>query len=82
VPTTASHPTAHESLDARGLVCPEPLMLARNRLRAMTSGEVLEVTATDPSTVRDFTNLCRFMGHTLLDRQEADGEFRFWIRKA
>ena len=79
---SATHPAATESLDARGLLCPEPLMLVRNRLRAMASGEVLAVVATDPSTVRDFANLCRFMGHTLVDQELADGEFRFWIRKA
>ena len=49
-----------DSLDARGLVCPEPLMLVRNRVRDMHSGAVLYIQATDPSTGRDFTNFCRF----------------------
>ena len=53
------------SLDASGLICPEPLMLVRAELRKMSSGELLEVTATDPSTSRDLNNFCRFMGHTL-----------------
>jgi tRNA 2-thiouridine synthesizing protein A len=57
-------------------------MLVRNRLRGMTSGEVLMVRATDPSTVRDFTNLCRFMGHTLLAHETTEGELQFWIRRA
>lgn len=56
-------------------------MLARNRLRPMARGEVLAITATDPSTVRDFTNLCRFMGHTLVTHEVVAGEYRFWIRK-
>lgn len=72
---------ADESLDARGLVCPEPLMLVRNRVRAMSSGQVLYVQATDPSTGRDFANFCRFMGHTLLAETCEDEVRHYWIRK-
>lgn len=70
-----------DSLDARGLVCPEPLMLVRNRVREMQSGRVLHIQATDPSTGRDFTNFCRFMGHELLHEERLDDVFHFWIRK-
>ena len=70
-----------DSLDARGLLCPEPLMLVRNRVREMHSGSVLYIQATDPSTGRDFTNFCRFMGHELLQETEQDGTYQFWIRK-
>lgn len=69
-------------LDARGLMCPEPLMLARNALRALEPGDVLEILATDPSTVRDFEQLCRFLGHQLLHSGQTDGEFQFRIRRA
>ena len=72
---------ADEFLDAAGLVCPEPLMLVRNRVRAMHSGEVLHVQATDPSTGRDFTNFCRFMGHTLLGEAREGDLLHYWIRK-
>ena len=70
-----------DSLDARGLVCPEPLMLVRNRVREMHSGAVLHIQATDPSTGRDFTNFCRFMGHELLHDEQREDVFHFWIRK-
>lgn len=79
---SADHtPNATAELDARGLLCPEPLMLARNRLRAMNAGEVLYIRATDPSTVRDFTNLCRFLGHEMSASRVVDGEYQFWIRR-
>ena len=35
-------------LDARGLRCPEPLMLVRNKIRELPDGNVLQVLATDP----------------------------------
>lgn len=70
-------------LDAEGLLCPEPLMLARNALREMSSGEVLYVRATDPSTHRDFQNLCRFMGHELLQAEvDTPSKLEYWIQRA
>jgi tRNA 2-thiouridine synthesizing protein A len=68
-------------LDARGLRCPEPLMLVRNQVREMQSGQVLHVTATDPSTSRDFHNFCRFMGHELVEERQQEDVYEFWIRK-
>ena len=82
---TAPPPEASHHLDATGLLCPEPVMLLHNRVRDMTSGEVLEVSATDPSTQRDVPRFCQFLGHTL-ESQCVEGEgpsavFRYWIRK-
>ena len=76
-----SRPNADADLVARGLVCPEPLMLVRNRVREMASGEILHVQATDPSTGRDFTNFCRFLGHELLNEAHDGDVFEYWIRK-
>ena len=72
--------TDHE-IDTTGLVCPEPLMLVRNRIRGMRTGEVLRVRATDPSTERDLANFCRFMNHEMLDLGRRDHEYYFVIRK-
>lgn len=68
-------------VDARGLRCPEPLMVVRNKMMDMRSGQVIKVTATDPSTSWDFPNFCKFLNHELL-RQETEGdEYFYWIRK-
>lgn len=67
--------------DTRGLSCPEPLMIVRNKIREMKTGERLLVLATDPSTDRDFRNFCRFMGHTLELAEDACGEHKYVIRK-
>ena len=73
----------HHHLDARGLYCPEPVMMLHNRVREMAAGDLLEVLATDPSTTRDIPKFCRFLGHELLHQETlADGrEFRYVIRK-
>jgi tRNA 2-thiouridine synthesizing protein A len=72
---------AETELDTSGLLCPEPLMLLRNKVRAMAKGQVLHVVATDPSTERDFTNFCRFMNHKLLRCWQANGKHHYLIRK-
>lgn len=69
------------TVDTKGLWCPEPLIIVRNKVREMGSGEELFIQATDPSTQRDFTNFCRFMGHELVQASENDGIFEFVIRK-
>lgn len=68
-------------VDTKGLWCPEPLIIVRNKVRTMASGEELHIQATDPSTHRDFTNFCRFMGHELVEATEQDGVHMFVIRK-
>ena len=73
--------TPAEQLDARGLKCPEPLMLVRNLVRTMTAGDCLEVRATDPTTTRDLENFCRFMKHEMISSETEGDEFIYLIRK-
>lgn len=70
-------------LDARGLRCPEPVMMLHQKVRDMAAGELLEVLATDPSTTRDIPKFCRFLGHELVAEQHdaAAGDYRYVIRK-
>ncbi|MDG1123656.1 MAG: sulfurtransferase TusA [Pseudomonadales bacterium] len=75
-----------EALDTSGLVCPEPLMLVRNAVRKLAGSEVLRIIATDPTTERDFQHFCQFMGHSLLNSEQAvdaSGQivFSYWIQK-
>lgn len=68
-------------LDASGLTCPEPVMLLHKAVRGMDAGEILEVTATDPSTQRDIPKFCDFLGHELIMQKAAGDEFVFHLRK-
>tara|TARA_R110002110_G_scaffold16075_2_gene70472 strand:- start:539 stop:772 length:234 start_codon:yes stop_codon:yes gene_type:complete len=68
-------------VDAKGLRCPEPLMVVRNRMMDMTTGQVLLVVATDPSTSRDFPNFCKFLNHELIHQESDEDEYRYWIKK-
>ena len=78
---TESGSTDH-LLDARGLFCPEPVMLLHKKIREISAGEVLVLIATDPSTTRDVPKFCHFLGHELLSSSEDEKTFRYSIRKA
>ncbi len=66
----------HKELDARGLICPLPILKAKKALSDMHSGEVLKVLATDPGSVRDFQAFARQTGNDLIDQQALQGEGR------
>ncbi len=68
-------------LDARGLFCPEPVMLLHNKIRDIEPGQLLRLVATDPSTTRDVPKFCHFLGHELLESLEQEGGFSYLIRK-
>ncbi|WP_282607271.1 sulfurtransferase TusA family protein [Pelagibius sp. Alg239-R121] len=68
-------------LDTKGLKCPLPVLRARKAMKPMAAGEILEVEATDPSSVQDFKAFCETTGDALLETQEADGVYSFRIRK-
>lgn len=50
------------TLDARGLNCPLPILHTRKAMKGMNPGEVLEVTATDPGSVKDMASFCSQTG--------------------
>ena len=68
-------------LDARGLFCPEPIMMLHNAMREASVGEVVRIEATDPSTERDIPKFCEFLGHELLASETQNREFNFWLKK-
>jgi len=46
--------TIDDTLDVTGLMCPMPLVKARQAIMNMEVGQVLEVLATDKGSVKDF----------------------------
>lgn len=73
--------TIDKSLDASGLLCPEPVMMLHKIMREAGTGNLVEVIATDPSTLRDIPKFCLFLGHELVDQKETEQQYVFYIRK-
>lgn len=68
-------------LDTSGLICPEPVMLLHKSVRELAVGKIIEVIATDPATTRDIPKFCHFLGHDLLVNTQAEGQYRYLIKK-
>ena len=69
------------TVDARGLSCPMPIVRTAQAAKPMASGTILEVLATDPGSVKDFTAWCRSTGNTLVEQTVDGAVFRFVIRR-
>lgn len=69
------------ALDTTGLLCPLPVLKARKRLKSLTAGEVLELTADDPASVIDVPHFCDEAGHELVSMDSRDDLHIFVIRK-
>ncbi len=74
-------PKTDTTVDARGLICPEPIMLLHNAVRDAAPGAIIEVIATDPAAPRDIARFCEFLGHVLLDQSIVGEEYFHYVRK-
>lgn len=68
-------------LDTKGLRCPLPVLRTRKAMKPLAPGDVIEIHATDPSSVQDFKAFCETTGDELVSTSEAAGVFIFQIRK-
>jgi tRNA 2-thiouridine synthesizing protein A len=74
--------TYDADLDAKGLLCPVPVLKARKRLQALASGQVLRMEADDPAAVIDVPHFCSEAGHTLVGTEDTPDAQVYFIRKA
>ena len=70
------------TVDARGQSCPGPLVALHKALKDVRRGDLLELLATDPGSKSDVPSWSRLSGHELVESGEADGVYRYVIRKA
>lgn len=68
-------------LDVKGLSCPLPIVKTAQSLRQMTAGELIEVHATDPGSLKDFVAWSKTTGNQIVEQTQDGGVFRFVLRK-
>jgi tRNA 2-thiouridine synthesizing protein A len=69
------------TVDARGLSCPLPIVKTALAIRTLTSGQLIEVLATDPGSTKDFTAWSKTTGHELVESSVDGKVFRYVVRK-
>jgi len=70
-----------KEVDTCGLNCPLPILKAKKALTDMTSGQVLQVRATDTGAVRDFEAFARQTGNELVSSTTEGDQFIFQLRR-
>ena len=68
-------------LDVKGLQCPMPIVKTAKAMKELVSGDLIEVLATDPGSVKDFAAWSKATGNVLVESSAIDGVFRFVLRK-
>jgi tRNA 2-thiouridine synthesizing protein A len=68
-------------LDLTGLKCPLPALKTRKALKAIASGDFLEVHCTDPLSVIDIPNLIRETGDKVEISERGETRIVFLIEK-
>ncbi|MDP8944012.1 MAG: sulfurtransferase TusA family protein [Actinomycetota bacterium] len=69
------------TLDARGLACPLPLVLAKRRLAELDAGATLVVLATDPEAPIDLAAWAAVEGHHFAQRPGGEDWLELELRK-
>ena len=59
-----------EVVDARGLLCPLPVVRTQDRVRELEHGTPLKILATDPGALEDIPAWCRIHGHRVCSVNE------------
>jgi tRNA 2-thiouridine synthesizing protein A len=68
-------------VDASGLSCPLPILKAAQGIKTLESGQLMEVVATDPGSVKDFDAWSKATGNALVEQDSEGGKFRFVLRR-
>ena len=70
-----------QTIDARGLSCPMPIVKTAQAVKAIPSGAVVELLATDVGSIKDIAAWCRATGNELIEQTSDGGVYRFVIRR-
>lgn len=74
--------TPNQTLDAKNMSCPMPVLKTKKVMKGMEVGQILEIIATDPGSMKDMASYCRTTGQELISSEESsDKTFRFLIKK-
>ena len=68
-------------IDAKGLICPEPIMLLHRAIHEASSGDVIELVATDPTAEKDVEKFCEYLNHEFISIDVSAEILKFKVKK-
>ena len=70
-----------QTVDARGLSCPLPIVRTAQAAKTLPSGAVIELIATDAGSIKDVAAWCKATGNELIDQSSDGAVYHFVIRR-
>lgn len=70
------------SLDCKGLACPMPIVKTKKAMEGLTSGQVIEVQATDKGSTVDIQSWASKVGHQYIGTKHEGDLLMHYVRKA
>jgi tRNA 2-thiouridine synthesizing protein A len=70
-----------QTLDAKGLSCPLPILKTKKAVEALAKDQILKVVTTDPGSKNDMASWAKRTGNEILKVEEGSGSFTFYIKK-
>jgi tRNA 2-thiouridine synthesizing protein A len=71
-----------KTVDAKGQVCPMPIVTLAKGFKDLAPGQILALLATDPGARKDVTAWAEKTGNILLEMGEESGVMTFYLKKA
>ncbi|MCX8048255.1 MAG: sulfurtransferase TusA family protein [Methylohalobius sp.] len=62
-------------IDARGLLCPLPVIRLQEATKRLAAGTEVELIGTDPGVLYDVPAWCRVHGHPVLQTWQDNGQY-------
>jgi TusA-related sulfurtransferase len=75
-------PTPDQTLDAKGLLCPMPIVKLAKAMKELQPSQVILLEATDPGAIPDVAAWSKNTGNQILAQEAVGKVMRFWIQKA
>ncbi len=71
---------ADVTVDARNLQCPMPVLKLAQAMGRLSTGQTVELVATDRGALSDVPAWARDMGHPIIEQSEGEGEVHFVLQ--
>jgi tRNA 2-thiouridine synthesizing protein A len=70
-----------QTLDAKGMSCPLPILKTKKAIETLAKDQVLKVETTDPGSKNDMASWAKRTGNEILKTEDGAGTFTFFIKK-
>lgn len=69
-------------IDAKGQMCPMPVLMLAKAFRDLAPGQIVAISATDPGSQADIPAWSEKTGNALLEKVVENGVFTYYLKKA